>query len=182
MPVLINILAFQVSWFAAVLSAANDQAWLGMMVMLTAIALHLGMVRRPLGEFLLVLCCGVIGAIWDSLLVAKGLVSYTSGMIAPQLAPYWIVGMWMLFATTLNLSMGWLRQRPCLAILFGAVGGPLAYVTGQKLGGIVLTEPTPALLALAVGWGAMMPLLISLATRFDGVSVVAGARRAGAID
>ncbi len=178
MAIFINILAFQVAWFAAVLSAAHAMPWIGALTMAAVICLHLARSRRPSNEFMLILVCGVIGGIWDSLLVAQGLVAYTSGMFAQFLAPYWIIGMWMLFATTLNISMAWLKNRTLLAIAFGAIGGPLAYLTGQKLGGIELVDPLLALAVLAVGWGGMMPVLLAIATRLDGINVSPGANYA----
>jgi hypothetical protein len=50
-----------------------------------------------------------------------------------------------------------------LAAGFGAIGGPLAFYSGAKLRA---TEAPPSLngmLALAVGWGVMTPLLAWLA-------------------
>jgi hypothetical protein len=76
--------------------------------------------------------------------------------------------MWALFATTLNLSMSWLKGRPWLAAAFGAVGGPLAYVAGRKLGGVEMNEPALALLVQGLGWAVMMPLLLRLAARLNG--------------
>ncbi len=77
--------------------------------------------------------------------------------------------MWMLFATTLNVSMRWLRGKPVLAAAFGFFGGPAAYLAGQKLGGIVLVEQTTALAALAIGWACMMPVLMWLSENLDGM-------------
>ena len=107
---------------------------------------------------------------FDSVLVAAGWVTYPSGLFSDLLAPYWIVTMWMLFGTTLNLSMRWLKGRPLLAALLGAIGGPASYVAGQKLGGIVFLEFVPAIIALAIGWAVFMPILMALAERFDGMS------------
>ena len=90
-------------------------------------------------------------------LVASGWVSYPSGQWHAALAPYWIVAMWIGFATTLNVSLGWLKGRYWLATLFGAAGGPLAYLAGAKLGGITLVSSDAAPLALALGWAAIMP-------------------------
>ena len=82
----------------------------------------------------------VIGAGFDSALVNSGWVSYASGQFSAYIAPYWIITMWMLFATTLNVSMRWMRGKPVLAAVFGLIGGPAAYLAGQKLGGIILVE------------------------------------------
>jgi hypothetical protein len=78
--------------------------------------------------------------------------------------------MWMLFGTTLNLSMGWLKGRPILAAAFGAIGGPASYIAGQKLGGIIFLDYYAALIALAIGWAISMPILLALSTRLDGIS------------
>lgn len=165
---LINFLLFQIGWFAAVLSAAELVPWLGVAVILVVVGLHLRWSQAPGRELALVMICAGLGAAFDSLLVAAGWVSYPSGQILPGVAPYWIVAMWMSFATTLNVSLRWLRHRPLLAAAFGAGGGPLAYYTGEKLGGIVLTDFTAAMLMLGLGWGLMMPALCALSRRFDG--------------
>jgi hypothetical protein len=105
-----------------------------------------------------------------SALVAAGWVTFPSGMFSDTFAPYWIITMWMLFATTINLSMRWMRGRPWLAAAFGLVGGPLAYYAGHKIGGIVFVNEAAALAMLAAGWALMMPLLMRLGESLDGVS------------
>ncbi len=168
MLVLLNFLVFQAGWFTSVLGAANQMPWLGPLLVLVAVALHLRLARRPSSELMLIVACGGLGAVFDSALVAAGWVRYPSGMLAAGVAPYWIVGMWLLFATTLNVSLRWLRGRTALAAVLGFVAGPASYVAGAKLGGITLVDPTAALVTLAIGWGAMLPALFVLARRFDG--------------
>ena len=142
--------------------------WLGPLVVLGALAIHFRAAKRPGEELTLVLCCALIGAVFDSVLVAAGWVRYSSGMLFELAAPYWIVSMWMLFATTLNVSMRWMRQKEWLAALFGLIGGPITYFAGQKLGGIVLVDQFAALTALGIGWAVMMPVLLRLSEIFDG--------------
>lgn len=169
MKLLVNFVAFQVGWFACVLGAANALPWLGPVVVAAVVAIHLTMARRPARELRLVLVAMMIGLVVDSLLLATGWLQYRVGLWLPGLAPYWIVSMWALFATTLNVSMGWMRGRPALTVLMGAVGGPLSYLAGEKLGAMELVQPTLALAALAVAWAIAMPVLMWLAGRFDGV-------------
>lgn len=166
--ILLNFAAFQLGWFACVLGGANDLALAGTLAVAVVVAVHLSMAQRPGPEALLVAVAAVIGLAWDSTLVALGLMSYPSGNFAPGLAPHWIVAMWALFATSLNLSMAWLKGRPRLAALFGAVGGPLAYLAGERLGGLEMSDPVLALGAQAVGWAVILPLLTLLADRLDG--------------
>ena len=68
------------------------------------------------------------------------------------------------------MSMRFMRGRPLLAAVFGLVGGPLAYLAGHKIGGIQFVDQAAALAMLAIGWAVMMPLLMQLGERFDGVT------------
>ena len=174
MLLLINLVVFNLAWLSSVIGGAQGLPWLGPLAVLIALAIHLRAALRPAEEVLLIFCCAVLGAVFDSFLVASGWVTYKAGLFSEYLAPYWIITMWMLFATTLNVSMRWLRGKPWLAAAFGMFGGPLAYLSGQKLGGIVLSNQSAALAALAIGWAIMMPMLIWLSERLDGMP---GARR-----
>lgn len=170
MSVFINFLLFQAGWFATVLGAANGQPWMGPVVVLAIVALHLRAARRPAVEARLVAGAVLLGLAADSLLLATGWIAYPNGGWIPGVAPYWIVSLWALFATTLNVSMRWLSGRAALAALFGAVGGPLSYLAGARLGAMSFVETAPAVAALAVVWAVAMPLLMKLASRFDGTA------------
>ncbi|UCE89530.1 MAG: DUF2878 domain-containing protein [Pseudomonadota bacterium] len=168
MPMLLNFALFQIGWFACVLGGANNLPWLGSVTVLIVVALHLGRAVQPAREATLVLGAGAIGAIYDSTLVSLGLMSYPSGTVIAGTAPHWLIAMWMLFATTLNVSLRWLRGRWLLAATLGAVFGPLAYYGGAKLGGMMFENGRVALIALAVGWACWMPLLSRLSQHLDG--------------
>jgi hypothetical protein len=168
MPLFANFLVFQIGWFACVLGGAHGLPWVGTGIALAIVAWHLTRAVRPKQELRLVLSAAAIGALFDSMLVALGWLAYPSGTLIAGTAPHWIVALWMLFATTLNLSLAWLRRRLFIAVLFGAVGGPLAYLGGAKLGAMSILAPTPALIALAVGWALLTPVLVNLSMRFDG--------------
>ena len=170
MNLLINVAAFKLGWLSSVFGGAQQLPWLGPVVVLGAIAFHLARAKRPGSELMLILSCGLIGAVFDSVLVAAGWVTFPSGMFSDVMAPYWIVTMWMLFGTTINMSMRFMRGRPMLAAAFGFVGGPLAYIAGHKIGGIQFVDQAAAIAMLAVGWAVIMPLLMRLGERLDGVS------------
>lgn len=165
---LVNFVAFQLGWFACVLAAANASAWLGMLVVGLVVALHLVLAERPGQELRLVALALLMGLVFDSLLVNSGWLRYASPGPFSGLAPYWILGMWALFATTLNVTMGWLKDKPALAALLGAVFGPLSYMAGQRLGALEFVDFRSGMLALAVVWALAMPLLMLAAARYDG--------------
>ena len=167
-PSLNNYVLFQIGWFSCVVGAANGRPALGFMVAIIISAIHLMLANKRRNEAILLLFCALTGTVFDSLLLATGWIAYPSGEWLPGLAPYWIVAMWILFGTTLNLSMGWMRGRPWLAILMGAAGGPLSYLAGARLGAMELLEPVYALTALGVAWGIIMPMLAAAAVRLNG--------------
>ena len=169
MLLILNIVVFQVAWLLSVIGGAHQMPWLGPVVALIALALHLRFARNPFEEVLLAVCCGLIGAGFDSILVATGWVTYKSGLFSDYFAPYWIITMWMLFAMTLNVSMRWLRGKTKLAALLGFYGGPASYIGGQALGGIVIVNQFAALATLAIGWAVMMPVLMWLSENLDGM-------------
>lgn len=177
MALLLNILAFQIGWFACVLGGANGLPWLGTILAAGIVALHLARAARPVVEAALIVLTGVLGGVWDSLLVGIGLVSYPSGTLVAGTAPHWMVALWLIFATTLNVSLRWLRGRGWLAAALGALGGPLAYYAGHKLDGVSFTDAGAAMAVLAGGWAVLMPLLVALAARFDGIAARASRQR-----
>ena len=64
-----------------------------------------------------------------------------------------------------------------------AVGGPLAFLAGERLGGVVFTSYGAGITALALGWAALMPLMILISNRWDGFDSAEAPRTvAAAID
>lgn len=170
MKMVFNIVAFQLGWFACVLGGATGRPWTAVAVAMILITAHLRIKGWSAREALLVLIVGVVGFFWDSLLVRLDLLVYPSGTLWAQTAPVWIVAIWMLFATTLNVSLAWLKPRLWLAALFGAVAAPLAYLGGAKLGGVSMPNPGGAIAALAIGWAVGTPLLLRLSDRVNAIS------------
>jgi len=168
MNLIINFVAFQLGWFATVLGGANNIAWAGTLAAMAVVALHLWRVPGWRNELLLVAIVGAIGATWDSALVALGITWYPSGILIDNTAPHWIIAMWMLFATTLNVSMRWMRGRWWLAVASGAVFGPLAFYAGHQLGGVAFPDFWLAMFVLSAGWAIFMPVLMALGQKFDG--------------
>lgn len=170
--IIANLVAFQIGWFACVLGAAHGWPWAGTALAAAAVAWHAARAARPVRELKLVAAAVLIGALWDSTLTITGWLAFTSGALIAGAAPHWILAMWALFATTLNVSLNWLKGRWLTAALLGAIAGPLAYLAGARLGAVVLVEPAAALIALGIGWALITPLLLMLARRYDGVHSV----------
>jgi hypothetical protein len=162
-----NIVIYQAGWFACILGAANGRPLVGVVVVAAAVAWHLYRADGLRAEAWLIATAAVIGAAWDSLLVVTGLLVYPSGTLIEGAAPYWIVALWVIFATTFNVSLRWFKQHLWLAALFGAIGGPLAFLAGERLGGVVFTDYLLGVSALAAGWALLMPAMMLLARRYN---------------
>jgi hypothetical protein len=165
---LFNFVAFQAGWFACVLSAADGMLWLGLVVVSLVVILHVQMSEWRTDELVLVFVAVALGLLFDSLLVMSGWLSYSSGILISGIAPYWILAMWALFATTINLSMSWLKGKPLLASVLGAIFGPLSYMAGERLGAMEFVNYQSAIIALALIWALVMPLLVTVAIRLEG--------------
>lgn len=167
MAVAVNFFLFQAGWFACVLGAARGFPWHGALVALLIAAFIVFRSQRPRDELALVAAAAVAGFAFDSALALTGWVDFEGAVPAPLLAPVWMVALWALFATTLNVSLRWLREWPVLGMLFGAVGGPVAYYAGERLGALQFTAPLPGLAAVAAGWALATPILFTLARRLE---------------
>jgi hypothetical protein len=167
MALLVNFIGFQVGWFACVLGAANDKELLGMIVALGVITYHVINQGDSRKELKLVLAATAIGLLWETWVLNLGILHYPSHPEALFWAPTWLIMMWALFATTINLSMGWLKGHWVLSVFMGAVFGPLAFIGGEKLGAVVFLDSTLSIVTLSVGWGLLMPLLLWLAERIN---------------
>jgi hypothetical protein len=152
-----NFVAYQLAWFAVILGAANGFAWQGALFAAAVTGVHLWLRRDALERKLVALSAG-IGVLVDSTLAITGQVRFASAW-PEDLAPFWMLSLWIAFATTLNHSLRWLMCRPVAAAIAGAVGGPLAYLAGAKLGALSIVAPATTLPLIALLW---TPAMIAL--------------------
>ncbi|MDH3333040.1 MAG: DUF2878 domain-containing protein [Gammaproteobacteria bacterium] len=164
---LINLSLFKAGWLAAVFAAAASLPILGTAIIGIAVAVHLLRSDAPRDEFLLLALAAATGFVWESLLVYTGIVQYGANAAFAGIAPYWIVAMWVLFATTLNVGMRWLRKNLLVASLFGALGGPMSFLAGEKAGAVSFSNASTALVIIGLGWAVLLPLLVRYAARSD---------------
>lgn len=161
----INVAAFQVTWFACVLGAAHGLEWVGPIVALGAMLLHLRLSPDRTLPHWWIPGLGLLGFLADSLLSAAGLLDFGIHLLRPWPCPLWIFGLWLGFATTLNSSLGWLGSRLPLAALLGLLLGPLAYYAAAELGAVKLFGPEAALLAVGIEWAVLLPAMLLLVDR-----------------
>jgi hypothetical protein len=158
----VNFVAFQIGWFAAVLGAGHGMPWLGVVIVPLVLLCNLVLSADWRQELLVAFAAAVMGFAVDTGLVAAGVFAPVPFGVPRPFSPLWMVMLWVNQATTLNGSMAWLRGRYLAGALFGAVGGPLAYLSGAKLGAATLPS-TLGLVILGITWAGAFPALLALA-------------------
>lgn len=159
----LNLLAFQLAWFACVLGAANNVPSWGIATAAAAVGLQLAVGNAARRDTILVAVAMVIGLVWDTVMARAGIVEYASPGPVAGFAPAWILALWALFATNLREPLRWLHGRWRLAAVFGGVGGALSYWGAVRLGAGRFPDFALAMTVLAAGWAVITPALLELA-------------------
>ena len=181
---LAGVVAFYLCWFACVGGAARGLPWLGPLAVAAYAAADLRTIPSGAArtrQVWLLAAAGAAGYAADSVLVLSGVLTFPPHAVLGWPSTVWMVALWVLQAAVLGGAMSWLRGRFALAAVAGAVGGPLAYLAGERMGAAML-GPTPAvaLAAIAVEWALAMPLLVWMERRARaGPGAGGGAERAG---
>lgn len=175
---LINLVAFQATWFAFVWGGASGLWWLGFVTLVPFAVWQLGVTRWRRSDLTLIAVATAAGIGIESGFVQAGLFRYASPVPWPDWAPVWMVGLWVNFALTINHSMAFLRGRPWLAVLLGALAGPLAYYgAGRAFDALTLTGAAwLAFGAVALAYAVVTPALSALGAHIAAREDLARAR------
>ena len=163
---LVNYALYQIGWFACVLGGASHRPWTGFLFAMTLVGVHLALsVERSL-EVRLVVLATAVGAVVEMMQIAAGTYRFTSGTMTDALPPLWLLAMWAQFATTFRFSLRSVVTRPVPAVLFGAAGGPIAFLAGERLGAVTLLPPlTHGLLRLSISWAVALVVFSAVVRR-----------------
>jgi hypothetical protein len=167
--VILNVLAFQTAWAGCAYGAAHGLPQVGVLASLACIVVSLALARHRLALLALVLALGCYGLVAETIIVGAGLISFNAHWPHPAIAPAWMVGLWMAFATLIGPAFGWLQGRLLMASALGAAAGPISYAAAMRLGALHINEPEwGGLLAIALMWAVAMPLALRLSHRLEG--------------
>ena len=163
---LVNFVLFQAGWFTCVLGAAAGHPLPAAAAGLVPVALHLALVRQPRREAQLLLASLLLGLCIDSVHLHTGALRFADAGPFPLLPPFWLLVLWLQFATSLHYALAWLSGRPLVALVFGAIGGPLAYWAGVRLGAAGFgPDLGRSLVQIGIGWALAMVVLLAASAR-----------------
>lgn len=169
---ILNLIAFQAGWWICILGAANGSAWVGACAVMISVAVHLYLDANRRRTTLLYLMAGILGLVFETLLAALGLYRFNAHMIAPWLAPPWLIAMWINLATTLPLSLRWMQGKLILAGVLGLLSAPPTYYAGMRLGALEF-GPNMMISLSAIGllYAVTFPLLVWVSSRLRASAV-----------
>lgn len=165
---ILNFIGFDLTWFALVYGAANALPWLGAGALLAFAIATIATSAAPRADLALVGIALVLGIALETALVQLGLFAYVAAWPLDSAAPWWMVGLWVNFALTLNHSLSFLQGRPWIAALLGALLAPFAYyMAGAAFEAATIAEPMwLSLGVLALAYALATPWLSALGVRF----------------
>lgn len=153
MKVLINALSYQLIWLLCVLG--GNRGAVGALIILL---IHIAASDKRTEDLKMMAFLLFIGLLVDGSLHQAGFFAFA---VTGFPIPFWLMAIWLGLAITPHHSLAWLKNRLLLSMLFGALGGPLAYWAGVRLGAASFGWPMPYSLAfLAVVWGLLWPAVM----------------------
>jgi hypothetical protein len=157
-----NILLFNLLWLALVIGREN-LLWITGPVVLVYVFLLLRHTSLKPGQLALP---ALIGISVDSILRLTGLFEFQSTALP---IPVWLMLLWVVFTTTLPLSLSFIAKHKAITVLAGATGFPFSYAMGERLGAVTFGAGyLEVLVFLSLFWAAGLPLLFYISQRLSG--------------
>ena len=163
--VILNYVGFNGAWLLTVWGAANGWPWLGPFSAAVLIPFHLYLSEESGREFRLFVKLAILGTLLETGFAWTGLVSYHGNVPGYPLAPPYITTLWVLYASTLNYSMGWMHRNRWVALAAGAVFGPVSYIVAAEIGAVSLGDGVLPLVLLGMCWAPANAGSVQLAAK-----------------
>lgn len=153
MKLIANAVAYQVVWFTAIFWS-NTGAVFGCIIILILLATS----ESRTNDLKMIGFLMFLGLLVDGTLQQVGFFTFTSPGFP---IPFWLLVIWIGLAMTIHHSLAWLKDKLLLAVLFGGLGGPLAYWAGTRMGAASFNwSLTISLLVLAITWSLIFPTIM----------------------
>lgn len=157
------LLGFQAVWFACAWGIGNGYPWLPLIASLAYLGFYISRQTEKKWVYLFLLKIFALGFVVDSLISGLGLMIFQSAYPQPLegFQPWWLSLLWLSFGASAKACFFWLEKRPFLALVLGAISGPVAYFSGLQLGAFVAIYWQGYIL-LSIAYAGVMILLIKL--------------------
>ena len=155
-------LTHQAAWWVCILGSG----WVRPSAMALFVSLHLWFTRSDWQRELRVIGWAVgLGLAADTLLVLSGAIAFEGGLRV-GVVPLWMISLWAGFGATLLHSQRRMLKGRRLAIVLGALGGPLAYLGGERLNCLTVAGSF-GLIAIGIAWAIVLGSLEAYLARLE---------------
>lgn len=164
---LIVIVLFYIGWFGCVLLAQTKFSALSMsfpILLIVFLYFTKYLTPKSLAFAGLIFALGVA---FDFLMIYQGWIQIPGEKSLPNpfYFPVWLFGIWLLFAFSMIVIAPKFKAPLPLAVILGAIMGPLSYKSGEVFQVLSFSSSTTFLI-YAVFWGTVFPLSLHLSKRF----------------
>lgn len=155
-----NAFFFYIGWLVCMYEAVGRYPLIGPLVVGGILLYHFCVSNEKKSDLVICLALAVLGTIVDSVYIAIGMLDYKGGFeYFPSIAPLWITSLWVLYGTSVNHSLKWMRCNVFVAAVMGAGGAISSYLVGVKLEAVkFLWEEWLVLTVIGTVWAIVVPL------------------------
>ena len=158
---IVNAVLFYIIWWGCILGIKYSQHYLGPLITLLAVGLHLNLISETQKESKVVLLCILLALFVESVNRYSGLLIYEGFLFDNSFfPPLWIICIWVALSITLNYSMFFLKDRWWLMVICGGIFGPWCYFASEKLNILHFSySPVVSLLILSAVCALSLPMM-----------------------
>ena len=164
--IVINVIGFYICWWLTVLGAISGFYFIGPLVTLFFVVLHLYKVANHKKEDIFLLISFFLGLFIETLLLNLDIIIHKGILVKYNIAPFWSVSLWLCFATTLLHSFKWLSKRYLTSSLLGILSAPMIYFSMQSMDVVTFgVDKIIVIIFTSFLWGLFFPLFIYISDR-----------------
>lgn len=167
---LCNSASFYFGWIACISAGATNRPYFGFFIAIALVIAHLIFISRKISlDLLLIVTAFLLGIIVDSSFIHFHIIFYaTANPFFENMTPLWVLGVYMIFATSINYSLCWLKNRMVLGMLLGASGGFASYYAGIKTGAATFgKDALTSSVVISLTWATLLPIFYIINHLFE---------------
>ena len=164
--IVINVIGFYICWWLTVFGAVSELYFIGPLVTLIFVILHLYKVANHKKEDIFLIICFFLGLIIETVLLNFNVIIHKGFLVEYNIAPLWSIALWVCFGSTLFHSFKWLSRQYFISMLLGLFSAPLIYLSMNAIGIIEFgMNKIHVGLVASFLWGVFIPLFIYISDR-----------------
>ncbi|MDV6327032.1 DUF2878 domain-containing protein [Idiomarina sp. PL1-037] len=148
---IVSFVLFNALWFSAVSGRENYIVLSGVLL---AFQFFYSIAVAKV-SWTLILRLFAVGLLLEAIVISLGVIDFSGGYF-----PLWLVMLWLGFSSMAPVALDWLAPKPVIAVLLGAISGPLSYVAGIKLNAATIDSMPVVVGCYAAVWGLMMAYFV----------------------